>query len=383
MQKKSTTAAPRKTAGKGSFFKTRREREGINEPDVAPATPRKTTRPAAEKPETAARPKPYAKATPVRRSDSPERPGRHSGDAGYADRPARGERSGRPAAGKAAKSAKSEKFEKTGRGAAKYGKDKPFGRSEERAPKGRRSPKIQEPLTEVRLNRFIAMSGVCSRREADKLIEAGEVTVNGKVVAELGTKVRTSDDIRLGGERLQGERKVYILMNKPKDYVTTVEDPHADRTVIDLLRGECPQRVYPVGRLDKNTTGVLLLTNDGDLTKQLTHPSYEKKKIYHVFLDKPCTQADLDHLVKGVELEDGWAKADEAAFVEGVKKEVGLELHSGRNRVVRRMFEALGYEVVKLDRVFFAGMTKSGLRRGDWRYLTPREVSNLKSGIYE
>ncbi|WP_281671323.1 pseudouridine synthase [Rikenella microfusus] len=237
---------------------------------------------------------------------------------------------------------------------------------------------------EMRLNRFIAMSGVCSRREADELIEAGEVTVNGVMVDKLGSKVRPGkDEVRLNGELLKGEKKVYILLNKPKGYVTTVDDPHADRTVIDLLKGECKERVYPVGRLDKNTTGVLLLTNDGNLTKELTHPSFAKKKIYHVFLDKPCTETDLEKLTEGVELEDGPIYADEVSFVDGNRKEVGVELHSGRNRIVRRMFEALGYEVVKLDRVYFAGLTKMGLRRGFWRYLTSREVSALKSGSYE
>lgn len=237
---------------------------------------------------------------------------------------------------------------------------------------------------EMRLNRFIAMSGVCSRREADQLIEAGEVTVNGVMVDQLGSKVHpATDEVRLNGELLKGEKKVYILLNKPKGYVTTVEDPHADRTVIDLLKGECKERIYPVGRLDKNTTGVLLLTNDGNLTKELTHPSYAKKKIYHVFLDKPCTEGDLEKLVEGIELEDGPIHADEVSFVDDKKQEVGVELHSGRNRIVRRMFESLGYEVVKLDRVYFAGLTKMGLRRGFWRYLTPREVSALKSGSYE
>ncbi|WP_283390768.1 pseudouridine synthase [Millionella massiliensis] len=237
---------------------------------------------------------------------------------------------------------------------------------------------------EMRLNRFIAMSGVCSRREADQLIAAGEVTVNGVMVDQLGAKIHPGrDEVRLNGELLKGEKKVYILLNKPKGYVTTLEDPHADRTVIDLLKGECKERVYPVGRLDKNTTGVLLLTNDGNLTKELTHPSFSKKKIYHVFLDKPCTEEVLDQLVTGIELEDGPIYADEVSFVDGNPREVGVELHSGRNRIVRRMFEAVGYEVVKLDRVYFAGLTKMGLRRGFWRYLTPREVAALKSGAYE
>lgn len=237
---------------------------------------------------------------------------------------------------------------------------------------------------EMRLNRFIAMSGVCSRREADQLIEAGEVTVNGVRVDQLGSKVRPGkDEVRLNGELLKGEKKVYIILNKPKGYVTTVDDPHADRTVIDLLKGACKERVYPVGRLDKNTTGVLLLTNDGNLTKELTHPSYNKKKIYHVFLDKPCSEEDIEKLTAGIELEDGPIRADEVSWVEGNMREVGVELHSGRNRIVRRMFEALGYEVVKLDRVYFAGLTKMGLRRGFWRYLTPREVGILKSNAYE
>lgn len=237
---------------------------------------------------------------------------------------------------------------------------------------------------EMRLNRFIAMSGVCSRREADQLIEAGEVTVNGVRVDQLGSKIRPAkDEVRLNGELLKGEKKVYIILNKPKGYVTTVDDPHADRTVIDLLKGECKERVYPVGRLDKNTTGVLLLTNDGNLTKELTHPSYNKKKIYHVFLDKPCSEEDIEKLTAGIELEDGPIRADEVSWVEGNMREVGVELHSGRNRIVRRMFEALGYEVVKLDRVYFAGLTKMGLRRGFWRYLTPREVGILKSNAYD
>lgn len=267
--------------------------------------------------------------------------------------------------------------ERHDRPAEKYRNDR------ERQAKYREAAAPEMPA-EMRLNRFIAMSGICSRREADQLIEAGEVTVNGARVDQLGTKVRPGkDEVRLNGELLKGERMVYIVLNKPKGYVTTLEDPHANRTVMELLKGECKERVYPVGRLDKNTTGVLLLTNDGNLTKELTHPSFAKKKIYHVFLDKACTEQDLERLAEGIELEDGPIHADEVSFVEGNRKEVGIELHSGRNRIVRRMFEALGYEVVKLDRVYFAGLTKMGLRRGFWRYLTPREVGILKSKSYD
>ncbi|MFI3287830.1 MAG: pseudouridine synthase, partial [Rikenellaceae bacterium] len=237
---------------------------------------------------------------------------------------------------------------------------------------------------EMRLNRFVAQSGVCSRRDADLLIEQGLVTVNGEVVTEFGSKVNPAiDTVEYNGKKLSGEKKVYIIMNKPKGFVTSVDDPHNDKVVIDLLGTKVPQRVYPVGRLDKETTGVLLLTNDGDLTKELTHPSYEHKKIYHVFLDKPCNTWDLEALANGIELEDGEIHADEISYVEGNKKEIGIELHSGRNRIVRRMFEHLGYRVEKLDRVYFAGFSKMGLRRSHWRHLTPREVTNLLSQNYK
>ena len=236
----------------------------------------------------------------------------------------------------------------------------------------------------MRLNRFVAQSGVCSRREADDLIAAGRIAVNGAAVTALGTKVDPAKDkITYDGRPLSGERLVYILMNKPKEYVTTVEDPHADRTVIDLLKGKVRERIYPVGRLDKNTTGVLLLTNDGDLTRELTHPSFEKRKIYHVFLDKPVAEEHMAALAAGVELEDGPMQVDQAAYVEQNRKEVGVEIHSGRNRIVRRLFEHLGYRVVKLDRVYFAGFTKEGLRRGFWRELTPAEILKLKAGKYK
>ena len=235
----------------------------------------------------------------------------------------------------------------------------------------------------VRLNRFIAVSGVCSRREADHYILAGVVTVNGQVVMELGTKVSSGDDVRFNDQPITGEQKVYILMNKPKGFVTTVEDPHADRTVIDIVKGKCDQRVYPVGRLDRNSMGVLLITNDGDLTRRLTHPSFDRKKVYQITLDKSLTKADLERMLAGVELEDGFIKVDDASWLDAGKKEIGVEVHSGRNRVIRRIFEHLGYRVTKLDRVYFAGLTKEGLRRGAWRFLTPAEVATLKSGKYE
>lgn len=235
----------------------------------------------------------------------------------------------------------------------------------------------------IRLNRFIANSGICSRREADDLITAGVVSVNGKIVSELGTKVNPGDEVRFNGEIIRGEKLVYILMNKPKGYVTSLEDPHADKTVMDLIKDACTERVYPVGRLDKNSVGVLLITNDGELTRQLTHPSYKKSKIYQVSLDKALTEEDMQRIVDGVELEDGMIYADEVSYVNGSRKEIGIEIHSGRNRIVRRIFESLGYSVQKLDRVYFAGLTKRGLKRGAWRFLTPKEVAMLKSGEYE
>lgn len=236
---------------------------------------------------------------------------------------------------------------------------------------------------EIRLNRFIAQSGVCSRREADDFILAGVVTVNGQVVTELGTKVLPTDDVRFNDQRLQGEKRVYLVLNKPKGYVTSLDDPHAGKTVMELVKGACAERIYPVGRLDKNSLGLLLFTNDGDLTKQLTHPSYRKKKIYQVTLDKPLMRADMDRIAEGITLEDGEIHADEISYVKENKQEVGIEIHSGRNRIVRRIFEFLGYTVTKLDRVYYAGLTKKNLKRGAWRFLTHEEVERLKSGFYE
>ena len=243
---------------------------------------------------------------------------------------------------------------------------------------------VKAPVKEeIRLNKYIANSGVCSRREADNFILAGVVTVNGEVVTELGTKVNIyTDDVRFNGERLKGEEKVYIVMNKPKGYVTTASDPHADKTVMDLLKG-CGARVFPVGRLDKNTTGVLMFTNDGEIAEKLTHPSYDKKKIYQVSLDGKLKREDYEKILSGVELSDGVIAADELEYIEeDDHRKLGIEIHSGKNRIVRRIFESLGYEVKALDRVYFAGLTKKGLKRGEWRFLTEGEINLLRMGAY-
>ena len=243
---------------------------------------------------------------------------------------------------------------------------------------------VNIPVKEtVRLNKFIANSGICSRREADNFIQAGVVTVNGEVVTELGTKVNiNTDDVRFNGERLRGESKVYIIMNKPKGYVTTASDPHADKTVMDLIKG-CPARVFPVGRLDKNTTGVLMFTNDGEMAEKLTHPSYQKKKIYQVSLSSKLTQEDYDKIMEGISLSDGEIKADALEYIDDEDhRKIGIEIHSGKNRIVRRIFESLGYDVKALDRVYFAGLTKKGIKRGGWRYLTEGEINVLKMGAY-
>jgi 23S rRNA pseudouridine2605 synthase len=233
----------------------------------------------------------------------------------------------------------------------------------------------------IRLNKYIANAGVCSRREADELIKAGVVKVNGKVITELGTKIMLGDDVNYGGQKLSHEKNVYILLNKPKDYLCTAEDPFSRKTVLQLIQGACKERVYPVGRLDRNTTGLLLLTNDGDLTKRLTHPKHGAKKIYQVSTDKSVKPGDLETLLKGVELEDGPAHADNVSYVKDSKRDVGIEIHMGRNRVIRRMFETLGYKVIKLDRVYFAGLTKKDLQRGKWRFLTTEELNYLKMSV--
>ena len=270
--------------------------------------------------------------------------------------------------------------------------DKPYGecRYDDRS-FGRRDDKFRsyprynpnKPTGEIRLNRFIAQSGICSRREADDFIQAGLVTVNGVVVTTLGTKVQPTDEVKFNDSRVEGEKKVYLVLNKPKGYVTSLDDPHADKTVMELVKDACTERIYPVGRLDKNSVGLLLFTNDGDLTRQLTHPSFQKKKIYQVSLDKPLTKADMEQIAQGITLEDGEIYADEIAYVKEDKTEVGIEIHSGRNRIVRRIFEHLGYAVKKLDRVYYAGLSKKNLKRGQWRFLTREEVQRLKSGQYE
>lgn len=357
---------------------------------------------------------------PKRRSfnpnfDSENRPVRESAGSRYGDKPRGGKpsfggehrsSSERPSHGNkpafGGKSKFSEKENRFGKGAGKgFGAKKAYGNKfdkDERSDKGPRGGKFQKrddkpksypkynpdkQIGEMRLNRYIAQSGLCSRREADDYIQAGLVTVNGVIVTELGTKVMPSDEVRFSDSIVKGEKKVYLVLNKPKGYVTTLDDPHATKTVMDLVKDACSERIYPVGRLDKNSLGLLIFTNDGDMTRQLTHPSYQKKKIYQVTLDKPLTRGDMDKISEGITLEDGEIYADEISYVKEDKKEIGIEIHSGRNRIVRRIFEHLGYVVQKLDRVYYAGLTKKNLKRGAWRFLTKDEVSRLKSGQYE
>ena len=287
----------------------------------------------------------------------------------YGDKPAYGER----------------KFGDKKYGDRKFG-DKPYKpgpRKHDDKPASYPKFTPEKQVGEMRLNRFLAQSGLCSRREADDFITAGLVTVNGQIVTQLGTKVLPTDEVKFNDSRVQGEKKVYLVLNKPKGYVTSLDDPHAGKTVMDLVEGACTERIYPVGRLDKNSLGLLLFTNDGDLTKQLTHPSYLKKKIYQVTLDKPLARADMDRIAEGITLEDGEIFADEISYVKENKQEIGIEIHSGRNRIVRRIFEFLGYTVTKLDRVYYAGLTKKNLKRGAWRFHSREGVERLKSGQYE
>ena len=289
---------------------------------------------------------------------------RFNREGGFGQRPAGGGFGQRPAGGG---------FKKGGFD-NKYSKKKQIQYREE----------MKDPNEPIRLNKYLANAGVCSRREADDFITAGVVTVNGQIVTELGTKVKLGDEVRFHDQTISIERKIYILLNKPKDYVTTVEDPQDRKTVMDLVKGACKERIYPVGRLDRNTTGVLLLTNDGEMASKLTHPRFLKKKIYHVRLDKNLTAADMHQLATGIQLEDGEIHADEVSYTSDTDKTmVGVEIHSGRNRIVRRMFEHLGYHVLRLDRVQFAGLTKKNLRRGDWRFLTEKEVNMLRMGAFE
>jgi len=315
-------------------------------------------------------------------SDRPQRPyNREGGDRSYGDRPYR------------------PRFNNNGEGGYRprinndrQGGYRPRPRTNDYDPNAKYSRKKQieykeqfiDPNEPIRLNKFLANAGVCSRREADEFITAGVVSVNGEVVTELGTKIKRADVVKFHDETVSIERKVYVLLNKPKDTVTTSDDPQERRTVMDLVKGACAERIYPVGRLDRNTTGVLLLTNDGDLASKLTHPKFLKKKIYHVHTDKNVTKADMEQIAAGIQLEDGEIHADEISYTDEFKKnQVGIEIHSGKNRIVRRIFESLGYKVIKLDRVFFAGLTKKGLRRGDWRYLTEVEVNYLRMGAFE
>ena len=277
---------------------------------------------------------------------------------------------GRPQGGFAPKKKKQKRYDPN----AKYSLKKRIEYKEEN----------YDPNEPLRLNKYLANAGVCSRREADEFIQAGVVTVNGEVVTELGTKVLRSDEVKFHDQPVTMEKKVYVLLNKPKDYVTTSDDPQQRKTVMDLVKGACEERIYPVGRLDRNTTGVLLLTNDGDLASKLTHPKFLKKKIYHVHLDHNVTTHDMQQIAEGVQLEDGEIKADAIEYASDTdKKQVGIEIHSGKNRIVRRIFESMGYKVVKLDRVQFAGLTKKNVKRGDWRYLTEEEVDRLRMGAYE
>ena len=240
-----------------------------------------------------------------------------------------------------------------------------------------------DPNSEIRLNKYMANAGLCSRREADEYITAGKVKVNGQIVTELGTKIKRNDVVEYDDKVVTPERKCYILLNKPKDCVTTSDDPNGRTTVLDLVRNACAERIYPVGRLDRNTTGVLLLTNDGDLASKLTHPKFVKKKIYHVWTDRDISEEDMQRIADGIELEDGEIHADAISYVSDDRNQAGIEIHSGRNRIVRRIFEHLGYRVTKLDRVYFAGLTKKNLPRGRWRFLTQEEVNILRQGAFE
>lgn len=275
------------------------------------------------------------------------------------------------------------KFDSDERPSKKYGSRDRFQKAPFNKKRNEKQVQSGKKNDDLRLNKFIANAGICSRREADDYIKAGLVTVNGKIVTEMGIRVNITDEVRFNGERIKAEKKVYLVLNKPKDYVTTLEDPQARKTVLDLIRDACDERIYPVGRLDRNTTGVLLFTNDGDLAKRLTHPKYDRKKIYHVVLNKPVTQSHMNDILNGITLEDGKVWADALSYAnEDDKREVGIEIHSGKNRIIRRIFEHLGYKVEKLDRVYFAGLTKKGIPRGKWRFLSEQELNMLRIGRF-
>ncbi len=265
-------------------------------------------------------------------------------------------------------------------------KDKGFSKREESKSTRKtvkRSGKSSDEIFEIRLNKYIAKSGLCSRREADEHIKNGLITVNGKLITELGTKISPNDIVKYDGSVLKSEKKVYLVLNKPKDFITTLSDKHERKTVIDLVKNACEERIYPVGRLDRNTTGVLLFTNDGELTKKLTHPKYNKKKIYNVTIDRDLDKSDLNKISEGLTLDDGFVKVDAINYVDDDKKQIGIEIHSGKNRIVRRIFNKVNYNVKKLDRVYFAGLTKKGIQRGRWRFLTEKEIFMLKMGSYK
>lgn len=254
-----------------------------------------------------------------------------------------------------------------------------YDRKRKNAPKRRGGKLSAENIDKIRLNKYIANAGICSRREADKLISAGLVSVNGKIVSELGVKILPTDKVKYNGAKLQSEKKRYVLLNKPKDFITTTDDERGRRTVMELIRGACKERIVPVGRLDRNTTGLLLFTNDGQMAKRLTHPKHTVEKMYHASLDKKLHGEDLNKIKAGLTLEDGDVQISKISHIEGSgQKEVGIELHIGRNRIVRRIFESLGYKVLRLDRVTFAGLNKKRLPRGHWRHLSTREVSFLQ-----
>jgi 23S rRNA pseudouridine2605 synthase len=402
-------ASSRPTGNRGRTSRSSEDRPQRSRPDgERPSTGRPSTgRPSTGRPSTG-RPvsdRPY-KGRPTTSRSSEERPqrsrpagerpstGRPTSDRPYGDRPYRARpTTSRSSEERPQRSRPAGERPSTGRPTS----DRPYGDRPYRArpdrdrPTTSRTTPYRKPYTSksarlkpsdgtIRLNKYIANAGVCSRREADVLISSGSIKVNGKIVTELGTKIQPEDVVLYGDQRLVNEKKIYLLLNKPKDYITTVDDPQERKTVLHLVQSACRERVYPVGRLDRNTTGLLLLTNDGEMTKRLTHPSHNVQKLYHAQLDKALTKADMASIMEGVRIDDQLVVPDELAYVSGSenRKEVGIAIHSGQNRVVRRIFEEFGYRVERLDRVSFAGLTKKDLPRGKWRFLTEKEVSFLK-----